>query len=419
MLTHSTARFTMPSHVKNIANQRGLLISVACGVLLLNFAPFRLFGYPVTVAPIASLVIYFICFRVSRTHRSSIIIIALFLSISAVKVLVDEITHSISISEYAKTFALITLYVFLTALTVAGPIKKFTCEAGTLQRLFDYLSAAIISIAVLQRLHYYMFSDVTVFNVWGEHQISGQSYVLNAISFGAFKATSLYFEPAYCALVLFSLYTCSSMISPPSLRKTALYFLGFIFIGSLSGLISFLAITYIKSIYPSSARANKALFLKRLIPTVFASIILLPIAFIYFGNRALEYSEAGSSTHYRLVAPLEVVSDVVTNHPLGMPLGSIESVMQKSFLLNGSEFGSTLDNGWYVLLFYYGWLGAAITAAIIAVALRKSSQRPHVLIPLAYITLAPFFTGAVFSPEFLFLQVLITITHRMQYANEL
>jgi putative colanic acid polymerase len=109
----------------------------------------------------------------------------------------------------------------------------------------------------------------------------------------------------------------------------------------------------------------------------------------------------GSSVNYRLVAPLEVLSDVFENSPLGAPLGTIETTFAEYDLLNGASRGTSLDNGAYLFIFYTGLVGVILlgACAMLAVALLLSrNRRGGVAVLVGLMMLG--YSGGILLPEF-------------------
>jgi putative colanic acid polymerase len=88
-------------------------------------------------------------------------------------------------------------------------------------------------------------------------------------------------------------------------------------------------------------------------------------------------------------------------------------------IINGVSDGQSLDNGWYLLVFYFGWLGLILLVISFFIGLKVilTGARESAILAF-FLLLSPFFTGAVFSPEFLFLQMIPLLAYRIKYQNE-
>jgi putative colanic acid polymerase len=108
---------------------------------------------------------------------------------------------------------------------------------------------------------------------------------------------------------------------------------------------------------------------------------------------------------------------VLLSSPFGVSFGLMEETLLSYRLENGVNDGTTIDNGWYLLVFYFGWLGL-IVSVIIFFILGKFIVKGDLKLSLLslYFLLSPLFTGAIFSPEFLFLQFIVLISYR--FKNE-
>jgi len=135
----------------------------------------------------------------------------------------------------------------------------------------------------------------------------------------------------------------------------------------------------------------------------------------YFLGRIASLSVEGSSAYYRIVAPLEMLRDILTNDLTGLPFGSYqEVVLSYGLLLDGIGIGQSLDNGLYLLLFYFGWIGIIVLAlaALTAVFLYRGRMRTSTAYVLGYLFLSLFYSGGIFSPEYVLIVILIIYTWR-------
>jgi putative colanic acid polymerase len=107
------------------------------------------------------------------------------------------------------------------------------------------------------------------------------------------------------------------------------------------------------------------------------------------------------------VGPLQILRDTLEHFPLGHPFGSLTSTVADYGILNGAAAGSSLDNGFYVIVFYYGWLGVVLSVVLLAWAVGKLVRAsryvgygPAIVAIWAVGTL--FFSGGIMLPEYLF-----------------
>lgn len=133
----------------------------------------------------------------------------------------------------------------------------------------------------------------------------------------------------------------------------------------------------------------------------------------YIITRLASGSSSASSTHYRITGPLPIVIDRLANGGIGLPLGSVQTVVPQYSLYLGDELGTSLDNGVYLLIFYFGWLAVLGIGVWALLALRNRVYFVQFLFLLSILA----FTGAIFSPEFAFLVGLLILAWRGQRAG--
>ena len=242
-------------------------------------------------------------------------------------------------------------------------------------------------------------------------------YVRQSVEFGAVRSTGFYYEPAFCALVLFAVMVSSLSLKPLTAIQYFLYFSAFAIVGSLSGILAFFCVLAVAVIKGGQLR-RYVVYAYFLLPIF--SFFCIWAFFQLVGGRINEFGSESSSSYYRVIAPLRIVYDVLANHPLGMPLGSMEQEVSKYFIFNGSSVGNTIDNGWYLLVFYFGYAGLLMAIAFFCYGFLKAVRAEmHALLLYVFMALSPFFTGAVFSPEFAFLMLVVVFSfkHREVYRG--
>lgn len=378
-------------------------------LLLLNFSPIKPAGYPLTLAP---LIVPFLALYVARFIPSFKLVGVFFIlsSFILLKCMVDIVMYDVDLVGLFRTWALIQFFI-LSLIIISLPIYNANIFGASLQftlMLFIALTAVIVT---FQFVFYYVFGDVTVFKVWGGMGYNEQSYVMKSIEYGRVRANGLYFEPSFLALVIFSV-TSAIMIFQQSIFSTSnkryvLVLLLSIFIiylsGSRAGLIS-LSFLLVLPIIERMKLSYIAL-----------TFILVSILLLTFGNA--EFSN-DSSVYYRLIAPLEIIGASLDRYTVGVPFGSMESFILSVGVLNGTEFGQTLDNGWYLIAFYFGWVGAFFVLLFLLLCIYFfviGGRAQRVLI--IYLVLAPVFTGAVFSPEFFILMYVVCMSYKLKSGS--
>jgi len=375
-------------------------------LLLLNFSPIKPAGYPLTLAPV---IIPFLAFYIARFNPSFRLvgIFFLFSALILLKSLVDILMYHVDLVGLFRTWSLIQFFLF-SLIIIALPINNLELLGRALKFTLVVFVALTVIIVTTQLALYFMLGDISVFRVWGGMGYSEQSYVLKSIEHGRVRSNGLYFEPSFLALVMFS-----SMSSIMILQKT-------IFSTDNRSYIVIILLSFFV-VYLSGSRAGLSsvllLLLLPIVERIGLSRFVLAFSMLVILLFSLDGVLVGSddSLYYRLVAPLEIIAVSLREYVIGVPFGSMESFILSVGVLNGSELGQTLDNGWYLMAFYFGWGGVilmflAFLVATYFFAFGDAAQR----ILIVYLMLAPMFTGAVFSPEFFILLYMVCISYRLK-----
>jgi len=144
----------------------------------------------------------------------------------------------------------------------------------------------------------------------------------------------------------------------------------------------------------------KKLYKKILAIPVFILISLFVFNWIGVIEKIKQISIVGTSTYYRLAAPFNLLSDVLVDHLFGMPFGNRENILStKSYMIHGQGIGTSIDNSYYLLIYFFGIIGILLCSlfilySIYAVILNKEGS---VFLILIVLILAG--TGSTYTPE--------------------
>lgn len=227
------------------------------------------------------------------------------------------------------------------------------------------------------------------------------------IGYGIPRAQSFFLEPSYAALVI--TFLGSSLVALNYRRALSLTatVAGTVACQSATGLIV-LVITLI--ILAATGRQSNGL------GALLTATVVLVTSGGYLISRIGSASDADSSAYYRMVAPLQVLRSTLIEAPLGRPLGSVATFTSQANLQNGSVSGVTIDNGYFLLVFYFGWVGViGIAAGLTAVCLvaTHTTTKSGVWPLLLWILFCPVFNGGIFLPEFammIWLSITLSVT---------
>jgi putative colanic acid polymerase len=150
-----------------------------------------------------------------------------------------------------------------------------------------------------------------------------------------------------------------------------------------------------------------------------ATAIAIPTVGSYLANRLNSTYTVGSSANYRLIAPQEILQDVLSKDLLGRPLGSIQETVGSYGSLNGIETGTSLDNGFYVIIYYMGWVGVCVLLALALLTVRGAFRPQGHFRSIALVWLIPpwllgslLFSGGIVLPEFVITTVLLLAVYK-------
>lgn len=393
-----------------------LLFSLS--LLMLHFSPIKIGGFPLTVAPFVVLYLARKTNVLNHYGALRIGVFFLFLALILCNLLLSLATVEYSVDKFLRTASLWVFYVFFLLaflrFRVFGDIDlEFFSEA---LKLLIYM---LFGIVVLQYLLYAATGDVNVFTPFGKFSYGGQGYLRRAIEFGVMKAPALYLEPAFLSLVVFSSSVALYVLNRYSALLLLLSFLIVYLSGSASGQVAMLVLAGLQysklESYIKIGVSGRVIFF----------IVSLVVGFVFFGeyltSRYLEFESQSSSSYYRIIAPLNVLYDILLTKPTGIVMGQMEQLLAGYDLQNGDSLGASIDNGWYVYVMYFGWFSVFILFFLFFVCMSLfknkyvSDKAPALLL---FITLSPFFTGAVFSPEYLVLQLLVIISLQIRNAYD-
>ncbi len=360
-----------------------------------------LFGYAANLGLLCGLVVWVSCLNKSSQLWNAPTIL-LPPAIALMAALISPINYSQI--EFLKTFALLSLACLIMS-TARSPIKT-EFIAGRSAKLALLISLFCVStLSVLQVIGGTLGSDA-FFNPWGSRQFLREYDPLMQFSTVP-RAHGFFLEPSYNAFILVTTTLTLLALKHRPVAVTLLFFAGIIATQSASGLLlgGVIVLAALRRSRPGA-----------LVGTLGLSVAGAWLVGPYLLERLQSANQLGSSTNYRIVAPLEVLRDTLLAAPLGYPLGSTEQVLSSYNLLLGSQQGTSLDNGAYVLTYYFGWFGLVglLLAAMFAMA-RTISDRtssPAVSAVPVIVVGSLLFSGAVLSPEYVIMIWLLIQAYR-------
>lgn len=361
-------------------------------VVLQHFQIARVGTFGLTLGVLLGVALFLIC--VKRTDFQAISLTwVVVVALTALAALAAP--RIVSASNYFSTLGLVLVSSAILASSRAG-IRSAVLQSSTFKRAVFVSLVIVTAFSVLQTLTGSLGSEA-LFNPWGSFQYQHQ--YMPYVQFNAYpRAQGFYLEPSYDAFIIGSLAVLGILLG---LNRTVILVIalaGMAACQSATGLILLVILAVVMAVRskPSSA-----------VPVFLASILLLAALGNYLSTRLLSINSVGSSANYRLVAPLRVMEDVLTKNPLGLPLGSIYDVIQTYGLqMDGVDETVSLDNGVYVIVYYFGWIGLiacialALWVARSFVTSKKMVRNPNNWIGAYWAAGSLLFSGGIVAVEY-------------------
>lgn len=382
---------------------------LVAAVIFLHFMFVRVGGYPLTLAPFALAAFMFVSYRF-KFPKYVIVLWSFLLVLPFLNLTLPG--SEVDLLEFMKTYLLWTLAVTVVLFATKAEVRLNSRWVS---------KAALVSLAILtfysvaQAALYRYFSLDLLYNPFGEHQYLYQYDVL--LHSGEIRAPGFYLEPSFNAFIVTSMLFIAVVNNYRPVLALALAGIALLVIKALSGILiyGFILLGYLV-LRGTRRQVSTA------IAILIASVVLMYATSVgaYVMERFADVSVEGASTYYRLVAPLPVLRDVLLNDLTGLPFGTTEEVLLDYGLLLGDDLGSSLDNGFYLLIYYFGWVGiaAVVLAALAGLLSRGRWVRVSTLYLLGYIFLSLFYSGGIFAPEYVFILVLVIYAWRANRMQE-
>jgi putative colanic acid polymerase len=378
---------------------------VAASCIFLHLMVVQPAGFPLTIAPVAVFVLLALHFN-GRISMGALVGWVVLLLLPFANVLGQPAATYV---PFLRTFALwafnVTMVWWCAHGRLAGP------RDGVARGAFGGL-CVVAGFSALQSGVAFLTGSTALYNPFrGLQYLHPYDSALHDAGVGALsRAQGFYLEPSFGALVMVTL--CVVLLLAEYKTRASLFLVagGLFFNRSFTGIVTFAILVAIHLGLSLGRRVGR---LTKLVVAfgfiVIAAIVLRSVLVA----RLSELSIEGASAYYRLVSPLIVLRDVLLFHPLGVEMGQVEAFMAPYGLLQIGSEGNTLDNGLYVLIFYFGWIGAGavLALAITIVAYLLAGRRAPALF-WTFLFFSLVFSGAIFVPEYALLLMLVIYQYR-------
>jgi putative colanic acid polymerase len=307
--------------------------------------------------------------------------------------------------QFLRTLTLVLITIFGIGVAISGELKL-----KNLAKIeFVLVSLVILTIiSIAQALLGYRFGSF-VTNPLGNFTYHYQ-YKADLNS-SLTRASGLYSEPSFNALVCLSFVPL--VFSIVSNRKRFFYIvLLLLYMTSTFSLTGILSLSVVLLLWILDDR--KINFIRIVFFVTFITFMAN-----YIVQRIGTLSVTGSSANFRLIAPIKAIAEILPQNIFGIPLGSLENTIFRFGFLNGSKVGTSVDNGYLLLIIYFGLAGLILTGAILIFSVRLANTLRRLdmrgwqmaIVP----ALALNFNGGIFLPDFICIMIFIIVTIRYQF----
>lgn len=367
--------------------------------VFMHFEIAELFGFHLTVGALVGLTMAAYMVRWQLSKRA----VLAYLGVNSV-LLVTPIASPtyFNLFDFVTTGLLVQSALILLLVSLNGSRRKSLINEGSLGVKIAFWIVASFSIAQITLSTFFNFSS---YNPWGDNQYLYNYFPLPGAT-GLVRSAGFYLEPSFNAFVICSLTLLVVLVKGRPLIYMPVSLLAVAATQSATGLILWFSLAAAAIFLNKSSGSRRYIFL-----------LTLPVllAFGYLSQRIGSITLTGSSGNYRLLSPTAVVGDILTNQFFGHPLGSLYEVVSRYQLFQfGAEQSVTLDNGLYVIVFYFGWVGLLMLFGLVVWALsRKANQPIPTKVPSIVVKFwlvgSLFFSGAIFAPEFALVTFLVIV----------
>ena len=287
--------------------------------------------------------------------------------------------QSLDASKYVTSTMLFVYIVIIIGMVWSIRFKTISPHNHRkILRFFYLVVGLVVALAAVEMAQIILTGGSSIMESISKYLIYSNSYVLNFIKFGGKRTTALYFEPAFFALALISIWLSIKQFGIKTPKTDAMI---------LAGIILPLALI------------SLAVFLVGVV-----------IAFPYISTRLGDLGTEGSSSYYRIVGPLVMVGYSLTHIDGVVRFGSLYEYVASFGIFNGADVGKTIDNGLYLLIIYFSWFAVFLSlwymGKVIKMMINAFGDNRNFRVQLYLFTpVSLFFTGSIFSPEYAFLIV--------------
>lgn len=386
-------------------------------IVFMHFMLARIAGFPLTIIPFTMSIFVLTHFELVKNLRTLSLFIILMIWPFIVYGIYVNAGGSVDLFDFSKTF-LLWIYAFLTLIFASFSRLNKTPDYS----VAFFVALILITLFSLAQILLVEIADSTLlYNLFGSYSYMGQQNLGGSGLASWGRSPGLYLEPSFNAFVMFFL--TSILLINNKVNNAVLIFsigiCGVVLTTSAVGLLAMLGLITSFVIAKVIADGVKPI---RILAVILIFLILVWGLSIYhnsfLSDKIYEVFRAGTSGYWRLIAPQVILTKVLVQYPFGVPFGQVENFIIPIGLNHAGNIGSSLDNGLFVLPFYFGWLGVFVILGLISKFLISVYQGDrNGVIFFWYLIVGLQFSGGVFLPEFIFCLVLMIFQYRKSLSN--
>lgn len=368
----------------------------------LLFMQFRLFWigtFPFTISTLIYLVfiIFFLLF--SKTNPKHVIIALVILLYAIIVGFWND-----NMIEYIKSLLLLINLILMMLFVIDMPIPSSELIKKSVT-IFLRISWVIAILVILQAITLNFLGTAILTNPFGPFAPmgpGGQIYVPDPNA--AIKRPSgVFSEPSIVGWFMTfatAVALCSPILTGRKETRAAIVFaIAVLSSFSLSGFVDIVAVFMVYLFITNKKKINnKSMMILQIGAIISVVLVFLAIFIFIVSHRMGDFLVEGTSTYFRTIAPLLLLSDSLPAFPFGHPLGQTSYIESKDYMVNWAEGDDThIENSFLFISFYLGFIGVGITVLVIFYLIRSILQKKIESLMMLSVVLTLMETGSLWA----------------------
>lgn len=393
------------------------------GIAFMNFTFFYVGGAPFTLGTIISAMFSFVLLVEMFSNMQFTKLIMVFIGATfLVLYLLVGVLYAKEVVEFIKSYVLFVNLLFV----IYSTYHLKTIDTRTVTMTINVIIFTSMSVSLLVLIQYIFwnildnFQFTSVFGVFTPSGPGGESYIPRPDA-PIKRPNAVFSEPSIAGWYLSLSAAIIYLFSDKS--KLIIMVIAFVLVASmltfsLSGIFNSAVLIVLILFYAQKYVIRKIVYIPLIIMLVVLSVYFITPE--YIGSRLNNLFIEGTSSYYRLVAPIMLLNDSLVEYPFGHLLGQIEYIKNKPYMVNWEHGSSTnIDNSVLMFIYYFGLFGVvALIAVIYKITMLMLNNSNSIILYIMLILLLSE-TGSIWSPNLTMVIGLVIILSRYIRYNEL